>query len=155
MRLPLHKRITTHSQYWHSGMCCYFYSLSIIEFTYCMYILVNKDTFIVEETIKAIIKKSINLINTTSLSDNQSYLVQWQHISTTMFISYVNYYTTFFSRLQANIQNFYKFLFIINSVTFLKKLYLFVLSFTFIILYVKIFFICIFIEMLSITNIKC
>ena len=24
MRLPLHIVITTHSQYWHSGMCCYF-----------------------------------------------------------------------------------------------------------------------------------
>lgn len=24
MRLPLHIVITTHSQYWHRGMCCYF-----------------------------------------------------------------------------------------------------------------------------------
>ena len=102
MRLPLHIVITTHSQYWHRGMCCYFYSLFIIEFTYCMYIIVNKATFIVVEAIKAIIKKSINPINTTSLSDNRSYLVQWQHISTTMFISYVKYYTTFFDKLQAN-----------------------------------------------------
>ena len=102
MRLPLHKSITTHSQYWHSGMCCYFYSLSIIEFTYCMYIIVNKATFITADTIKAYIKKSIKLINTTSLSDNKSYRVQWQHISTTMFISYVKYYTTFFDKLQAN-----------------------------------------------------
>ena len=90
MRLPLHKSITTHSQYWHRGMCCYFYSLFITEFTYCMYIIVNKATFIVVEAIKAIIKKSINPINTTSLSDNKSYLVQWQHISTTMFISYAS-----------------------------------------------------------------
>ena len=74
MRLPLHKSITTHSQYWHSGMCCYFYSLSIIEFTYFMYKIVNKVTFIVADTIKAYIKKSIKLINTTSLSDNKSYL---------------------------------------------------------------------------------
>ena len=92
-----------------------FYSLFIIEFTYCMYIIVNKATFITVEAIKAIIKKSINPINTNSLSDNQSYLVQWQHISTTMFISYVNYYTTFFIKLQANIQNFCKFLFFIIS----------------------------------------
>ena len=92
MRLPLHKSITTHSQYWHSGMCCYFYSLSIIEFTYFMYKIVNKVTFIVADTIKAYIKKSIKPINTTSLSDNKSYRVQWQHISTTMFISYVSQY---------------------------------------------------------------
>ena len=90
MRLPLHKNIATHSQYWHSGMCCYFYSLSIIEFTYFMYKIVNKVTFIVVEAIKAINKNSIKLINPTSLSDNKSYRVQWQHISTTMFISYVN-----------------------------------------------------------------
>ena len=93
MRLPLHKSITTHSQYWHSGMCCYFYSLFIIEFIYFMYKIVNKATFIVDDTIKAYIKKSIKLINTTSLSDNKSYQVQWQHISTTMFISYVRQYS--------------------------------------------------------------
>ena len=50
-----------------------FYSLSIIEFTNCMYIIVNKATFIVAQTIKVIIKNGIKLINTTSLSDNQSY----------------------------------------------------------------------------------
>ena len=55
-------------------MCCYFYSLSIIEFTYFMYKIANKVTFIVVEVIKAIIKNSIKLINTTSLSDNKSYL---------------------------------------------------------------------------------
>ena len=88
MRLPLHIVITTHSQYWHSGMCCYFYSLFSAELTYFMYRIVNKVTFIVDDTIKVYNKKSIKLINTTSLSDNQSYLVQWQHISTTMFISY-------------------------------------------------------------------
>ena len=90
MRLPLHKSITTHSQYWHSGMCCYFYSLSIIEFTYFMYKIVNKVTFTVADTIKTYIRKSIKLINTTSLSDNKSYQVQGQHISITMFISYVS-----------------------------------------------------------------
>ena len=88
MRLPLHIVITPHSPYWHSGMCCYFYPLSIIEFTYFMYKIVNKVTFIVVDTIKAYIKNSIKLINTTSLSDNKSYRVQWQHISTTMFIPY-------------------------------------------------------------------
>ena len=87
MRLPLHIVITTHSQFGREQNVLLFYSLSIIEFTYCMYIIVNKATFIVEETIKAIIKKSINPINTTSLSDNRSYLVQWQHISTTIFFS--------------------------------------------------------------------
>ena len=39
-----------------------------------MYKIVNKATFIVAEAIKAIIKVSIKLINTTSLSDNKSYL---------------------------------------------------------------------------------
>ena len=42
-----------------------YYSLSIIEFTYCMYIIVNKAAFIVVEPIKVIIKKSKNPINTT------------------------------------------------------------------------------------------
>ena len=51
-----------------------FYSLSIIEFTYFMYKIVNKVTFMVSDTIKVIIKINIKLINTTSLSDNQSYL---------------------------------------------------------------------------------
>ena len=67
-----------------SRMCRYFYSLFIIEFTYCMYIIVNKATFMVNDTIKAITKNNIKLINTTSLSDSKSYLVKWQHISTTM-----------------------------------------------------------------------
>ena len=73
MRLPLHKSITTHSQYWHSGMCCYFYSLFITEFICFMYKIINKVTFIVNDIINAYIKKSKKLINTTSLSDNQSY----------------------------------------------------------------------------------
>ena len=73
MRLPLHKSITTHSQYRHRGMCCYFYSLFTNEFTYFMYKIVNKVTFIVADTIKVYIKKGIKLINTTSLSDNKSY----------------------------------------------------------------------------------
>ena len=82
MRLPLHKSITTHSQYWHSGMCCYFYSLSIIEFTYFMYKIVNKVTFTVADTIKAYIKKSIKLINTTSLSMSASITYNLKLINT-------------------------------------------------------------------------
>ena len=39
-------------------MCCYFYFLSIVEFTYFMYKIVNKVTFIVADTIKAYIKKN-------------------------------------------------------------------------------------------------
>jgi len=77
-----------------------FYSLSIVEFTYFMYKIVNKATFIVDDTIKAYIKKSIKLINTTSLSDNKSYRVQWQHISTTMFISYIEKHIILFSKNQ-------------------------------------------------------
>lgn len=90
MRLPLHIVITTHSQFGREQNVLLFYSLFIIKFTYCMYIIVNKATFRVTDTIKAIIKYNIKLINTTSLSDNKSYQVQWQHISTTMFISYKN-----------------------------------------------------------------
>ena len=67
-----------------------------------MYIIANKATFMVSDTITAIIKNNIKLINTTSLSDNKSYRVQWQHISTTMFISYVKY-----CNIQ-NIRNQYK-----------------------------------------------
>ena len=74
MRLPLHIVITTHSQFGREQNVLLFYSLFIIEFTYCMYIIVNKATFIVAETIMVIIKNRIKLINTTSLSDNQSYL---------------------------------------------------------------------------------
>lgn len=74
MRLPLHIVITTHSQFGREQNVLLFYSLFIIEFTYCMYIIDNKATFIVAETIKVIIKNSIKLINTTSLSDNKSYL---------------------------------------------------------------------------------
>lgn len=90
MRLPLHIVITTHSQFGREQNVLLFYSLFIIKFTYCMYVIVNKATFRVTDTIKAIIKYNIKLINTTSLSDNKSYQVQWQHISTTMFISYKN-----------------------------------------------------------------
>ena len=74
MRLPLHIVITTHSQFGLEQNVLLFYSLSIIAFTYFMYKIVNKATFIVAEAIKAIIKVSIKLINTTSLSDNKSYL---------------------------------------------------------------------------------
>lgn len=55
-----------------------------------MYKIVNKVTFIVADIINAYIKKSIKLINTTSLSDNKCYRVQWQNISTTMFILYAS-----------------------------------------------------------------
>lgn len=106
MRLPLHIVITTHSQFGREQNVLLFYSLSIIEFTYCMYIIVNKATFIVEEAIKAINKKSINPINTTSLSDNRSYLVQWQHISTTMFISYANTILHYLSNYKRTFKNF-------------------------------------------------
>ena len=82
MRLPLHIVITTHSQFGREQNVLLFYSLFIIEFTYCMYIIVNKATFMVNDTIKAITKNNIKLINTTSLSDSKSYLVKWQHIST-------------------------------------------------------------------------
>lgn len=37
-----------------------------------MYIIVNKATFIVAKTIMVIIKNSIKLINTTSLSDSKA-----------------------------------------------------------------------------------
>ena len=72
MRLPLHIVITTHSQFGREQNVLLFYSLFIIEFTYCMYIIVNKATFIVVETIMVIIKNSIKLINTTSLSDSKA-----------------------------------------------------------------------------------
>ena len=89
MRLPLRYSITTHS-YWARAECVViFYSLFMIEFTYFMYKTVNKATFRVIEAKKASIKNSTKPINTTSLSDNKSYLAKWQHISTTMFISYV------------------------------------------------------------------
>ena len=55
-----------------SRMCCYFYSLSKILLTYCMYIIVIKATFTVSDTIKAIINNNIKLINTTSLSDSNA-----------------------------------------------------------------------------------
>ena len=50
-----------------------------------MYIIANKATFMVIDTITAIIKNNIKLINTTSLSDSKCYLVKWQHISTISF----------------------------------------------------------------------
>ena len=75
MRLPLHIVITTHSQFGREQNVLLFYSLFIIEFTYCMYIIVNKATFIVAETIMVIIKNSIKLINTTSLSDSKTRLI--------------------------------------------------------------------------------
>ena len=42
MRLPLHIVITTHSQFGREQNVLLFYSLFIIEFTYCMYIIVNE-----------------------------------------------------------------------------------------------------------------
>ena len=71
MRLPLHIVITTHSQFGREQNVLLFYSLFIIEFTYCMYIIVNKATFMVNDAIKAINKNNIKLINTTSLSDSK------------------------------------------------------------------------------------
>ena len=50
-----------------------------------MYIIANKATFMVIDTITVIIKNNIKLINTTSLSDSKCYLVKWQHISTISF----------------------------------------------------------------------
>lgn len=50
-----------------------------------MYIIANKATFMVNDTMKAIIKNNIKLINTTSLSDSKCYLVKWKHISTISF----------------------------------------------------------------------
>jgi len=72
MRLPL---ITTHSQFGREQNVLLFYSLFIIEFTYFMYKIVNKATFIVPETIMVIIKNNTKLINTTSLSDSKAILV--------------------------------------------------------------------------------
>ena len=84
MQLRLIIVITTHSHFGRERNVLLFYSFSIIEFTYCMYIIVNKATFIVAETIMVIIKNSITPINTTSLSDSKAILVQLQHISTTI-----------------------------------------------------------------------
>ena len=75
MRLPLHIVITTHSQFGREQNVLLFYSLFIIEFIYCMYIIVNKAMFIVVEIIMAIIRNSIKLINTTPLSDSKATLV--------------------------------------------------------------------------------
>ena len=69
--LQHYRAITTHSLRSKSRMCCYLYSLFKILFTYCMYIIVNKATFMVNDAIKAIIKNNIKLINTTSLSDGK------------------------------------------------------------------------------------
>lgn len=92
MWLPLRIVITTHSYFGEQNVL-FFYSLFMIEFTYFMYKIVNKATFRVIDAKKASKKNSIKPINTTSLSDNESYLVQWQHISTTMLISHVSKYS--------------------------------------------------------------
>ena len=68
---PLYRAITAHSLRSKSRMCCFLYSLSKILFTNCMYIIVNKATFMVNDPIKAINKNNIKLINTTSLSDSK------------------------------------------------------------------------------------
>ena len=91
MRLPLHIVITTHSQFGREQNVLLFYSLFIIKFTYCMYIIVNKATFIVAETIMVIIKNSIKLINTTSLSHSLSYVVKWQHNYLSHFLCFTVY----------------------------------------------------------------
>ena len=85
MRLPLYRVITAHSIRLKSRMCCFFYSLFKILLTYCMYIIVNKATFMVIDTIMTITRNNIKLINTTSLSDSNTILVKWQHISTISF----------------------------------------------------------------------
>ena len=91
MRLPLHIVITTHSQFGRERNVLLFYSLSIIEFTYCMYIIVNKATFMVTDTIKDIIKNNIKLINTTSLSHTRNYVVKWQHNYLSHFLCFTVY----------------------------------------------------------------
>ena len=67
MRLPLHIVKTTHSQFGREQNVLLFYSLFIIEFTYCMYIIVNKAILIIAETIKVIIKNSIKADKLTTL----------------------------------------------------------------------------------------
>ena len=67
MRLPLYIVITTHSQFGREQNVLLFYSLFIIEFTYCIYIIVNKATFIIAETIMVIIKNSIKADKLTTL----------------------------------------------------------------------------------------
>ena len=54
----------------------------------------------VNDTIKAITKNNIKLINTTSLSDSKSYLVKWQHISTISFSMFntIQYFVIDFKR---------------------------------------------------------
>ena len=47
MRLPLYIVTTTHSQFGREQNVLLFYSLFIIEFIYCMYIIINKAMFIV------------------------------------------------------------------------------------------------------------
>ncbi len=74
MVTTLYKVITAYSLRSKSRICCYFYSLSKILFTYCMYIIVNKATFRVTDAIKATIKNNIKLINTTSLSHSGNYV---------------------------------------------------------------------------------
>lgn len=71
--------ITTHSLRSKIECVVIFYSLFMIELTYCMYIIANKATFTNTDAIKANIKNNIKFINTTSLSDSKNYLVKWQH----------------------------------------------------------------------------
>ena len=97
--LPHYRAITTHSLRSKSRMCCYLYSLFKILFTYCMYIIVNKATFMTNDAIKAIIKNNIKLINTTSLSDSKLSKLKWQH-RTTYLISIINYYIIFIIKNQ-------------------------------------------------------
>ena len=60
----------------------------------------------VTDTIKATIKNNIKLINTTSLSHSQNYVVKWQHISTISFptTSTILYFLTNFKRTKQEVQ---------------------------------------------------
>ena len=62
-----------------------------------MYKIVNKATFNVVDTNNEYIKNNIKLINTTSLSNSQSYLVKWQHISTIISFPMLNTIQHFFT----------------------------------------------------------
>lgn len=104
-------------------MCCYFYSLSKILLTYCMYIIVNKATFMVNDTIKVINKYNIKLINTTSLSDSKlsSKVATQLLISFSILFSIVHLY--YLSSKQ--VEFLYYFMFFFNSsISFLFLIYL-------------------------------
>ena len=74
----------------------------------------------VNDTIKAITKNNIKLINTTSLSDSKSYLVKWQHIST---ISFPMFNTIQQISIKTSEQDNFIYIVIIYLQTFIKLLY--------------------------------